>query len=139
VKAKPLSPLLTQWLHYCDKKGIKYTSNTLIYWQNKLKNRLTIDRQNALSKAITKGWKDFYLTPLKKSPYHHLLGQSLKMDKACERLMDIAFNENRFIYQFENIKVKTQEEPTTLFQRYGYHSPTLSRVQEKVLSMVRLF
>ncbi|CAA6807980.1 MAG: Unknown protein [uncultured Sulfurovum sp.] len=138
-------PLLNQWLEYCDKKKINYAKNNLTHWEKKLEKRLTIDQQEAIYTAIKNGWKDFYVVAIKESKYHKFLGKSLMMEKNCDTLLDIAFKEKRFIYQFKNIKIRTTEPPSSLFKRYGYDkselnkAPIVSDVKSKILGLIQRF
>jgi hypothetical protein len=152
-KSKPKTPktetkpstLLTQWLLYCDKKSIKYAKNNIKYWEEKLEKRLNIEQQEAIYNAIKKGWKDFYLIPIKESKYHKFLGKSLMMEKDCDTLIDIGFKEKRFIYRFKNITISSTEAPLKLFTRHGYvkeevkTAPMVSQVQDKILGLIRRF
>ena len=139
------APLLKQWLEYCDKKRIKYAKNNIKYWEEKLKKRVTIEQKEAVYNAIDKGWKDFYVTPIKESKYHKFLGKSLMMDRDCNTLIDIEFKNNQFIYQFKNIRVLSSVAPLKLFNRYGYNkqevkiAPIVGRVKDKILGMVKRF
>ena len=74
-------PVLKQWLDYCDKNRISYGKSNIKYWEKKIENRVTVEQQYAIYSAINKGWKDFYMLPLKDSKYHKLLGKSLMMEK----------------------------------------------------------
>ncbi|CAA6825414.1 MAG: Unknown protein [uncultured Sulfurovum sp.] len=149
TRLKPSVPsvpiLLEKWLLYCDKNAIKYSKNNLHYWNKKLENRLSIDQQKAIYTAMSRGWKDFYLVSIKESKYHKFLGKSLMMEKDCDTLVDIAFKEKRFIYQFKNIKISTTEPPSKLFERYGYDksevkkAPIVSDVKSKILGLIQRF
>ena len=139
------APLLKKWLEYCDKKRIKYAKNNIKYWEEKLKKRVTIEQQEAVYNAINRGWKDFYITPIKESKNHKFLGKSLMMDKDCDTLIDIGFKDNQFIYQFKNIRVLSLVPPLKLFNRYGYDkqevktAPIVSMVRDKILGIVKIF
>ncbi|CAA6811518.1 MAG: Unknown protein [uncultured Sulfurovum sp.] len=147
TKTKPKNEpkLLNSWLLYCDKNAIKYSKNNLKYWNKKLEKRLTIDQQEAIYNAIKNRWKDFYVVAIKDSKYHKFLGKSLMMEKDCDTLVDIAFKEKRFIYQFKNIKITTTEPPSKLFERYGYDkselkkAPIVSDVKSKILGLIQRF
>ncbi|CAA6820650.1 MAG: Unknown protein, partial [uncultured Sulfurovum sp.] len=149
TRLKPSVPsvptLLTQWTEYCDKQGVKYTQNNLKYWEKKLENRLSIDQQDAIYTAIKNKWKDFYVVAIKDSKYHKFLGKSLMMEKDCDSLIDIAFKEKRFIYQFKNIKISTTEPPSSLFKKYGYDkselnkAPIVSNVKSRILGLIQRF
>jgi hypothetical protein len=60
-------------------------------------------------------------------------------------LIDIVFKENRFIYQFKNIKITTTEPPSKLFERYGYEkeeiktAPIASDVKSRILGLIQRF
>ena len=137
--------LLTKWTEYCDKNKIRYTKNNLKYWEEKLTNRLTIDQEEAIYKAIDKKWKNFYIVPIKESKYHQFLGKSLMMEKDCDTLIDIAYRDKKYVYQFKNIRVMTAEPPAKLFKRYGYMkedvktAPIVSVVQDKIMGLIRRF
>ncbi|CAA6824365.1 MAG: Unknown protein [uncultured Sulfurovum sp.] len=136
---------MKQWLEYCDKNAIKYAKHNVNYWEKKLQTRLTIDQQEAIYEAIGKKWKDFYMKEKKESKYHKLLGQSLMMDKDCDTLLDIAYKNKHYIYQFKNIRVTTTEPPLKLFKRYGYHreevkiAPIASVVKDKIFGLINRF
>jgi hypothetical protein len=119
ARLKPSVPslptFLSKWLDSCDKRGVKYGKNNIKYWEKKLDGRVSIDQQEAVYKAIDRGWKDFYLVEKKASKYHKLLGKSLMMERDCDVLMDIASNKGSYIYQFKNIKITTKEPPLKLF------------------------
>ena len=145
VGARLKPSVLTKWIEHCDKNKIKYGKSNQIYWEKKLKNRLTIDQEEAVYNAINKKWKDFYLTPLKESKYHKLLGENLMMERDCESLIDICYRDKKYIYQFKNIKVTTAEPPLNLFKRCGYDraevttAPIVSVVRDKIMGMVHRF
>jgi len=144
--AKPLTstvpPVLKQWVEYCDKNGIHYNKSNIKYWENKLKNRVTIDQQQAVYTAINKKWKDFYMVSTQESKIHKLLGRSLKMEKECDTLLNIYYKDKKYIYQFKNIKVTTTQAPIELFKKYEYHrdkNPIASKFQETIMSLVKRF
>jgi len=149
ARLKPSIPnvpnVLKKWLEYCDKKGIKYQKNNLSYWEKKLKNRVTIDQQEAIYKAISRGWKDFYLTPQKESKYHKFLGKSLMMEKNCDTLLNLSLENKHYIYQFKNIKITTLAPPFELFKKYGYDNkelkkaPIISTIHKKLIGLVQKF
>lgn len=149
VRLKPsvqsVPTLLSKWLVYCDQHAIKYNKNNLKYWNKKLENRLSIDQQEAIYNAMKNRWKDFYVVAIKDSKYHQFLGKSLMMEKDCDTLVDIAFKEKRFIYQFKNIKITTTEPPTSLFKQYGYEkeevktTPIVSSVKDRLLGVIQRF
>jgi len=140
-----IPPLLKNWLDYCDKNRITYGRSNRIYWENQLKNRLTIDQQQAIYTAINKGWKNFYMESTKASKYQKFLGKCLMMEKDCDTLLDIGYYNKKYIYQFKNIKVTTTAPPQELFNRYGYSkteiktAPIVSQVKDKILGMVKRF
>ena len=139
------SPVLKKWLKYCDKNRIKYGKSNIIYWENKLKNRLTIDQEEAVYNAINKKWKDFYMVSIKDSKYHKLLGKSAMMEKDCHTLIDIAYRDKKYVYQFTNIKAISNEPPLKIFARCGYDrenvktAPITSRVKDKIMGIVKRF
>ena len=57
----------------------------------------------------------------------------------------IGFKEKRFIYQFKNIKIRTTEPPSKLFERYGYEkketktAPIVSGIHNKILGLIQRF
>jgi len=138
-------PLLSKWIEYCDKSGIRYGKNNLRYWEKKLDKRLSIDQQNAIYNAINHKWKDFYLVSIKESKYHKFLGKSLMMDKDCDTLLDIGYRDSKYIYQFKNIKVTTTAPPSEIFERYGYeksdmkNSPIISKIEERIKGLICRF
>jgi len=140
-----LPPLLKQWLAYCDKNGIRYYKNSIKGWNEKLKDRLTIEQQVAIYTAINNKWKNFYIKPIKESKVHKLLGKSLMMEKDCDTLLDISYRDKKYIYQFKNIRVTTTQPPTELFKRYGYDrkevktAPIVVSVADKIFGMVKRF
>jgi len=140
-----LPPLLKQWLAYCDKNGIKYYKNSIKGWNEKLKDRLTIEQQVAIYTAINNKWKNFYITPIQESKVHKLLGKSLMMEKDCDTLLDISYKDKKYIYHFRNIRVTTTAPPTELFKRYGYDkkevktAPIIASVADKIFGMVKRF
>ncbi|CAA6802957.1 MAG: Unknown protein [uncultured Sulfurovum sp.] len=144
-KTKATSILLNQWLDYCKKKKINYAKNNLTHWEKKLENRLSIEQQEAVYTAMSRGWKDFYVVPIKESKYHKFLGKSLMIEKDCDTLMDIRFSKKQFIYQFKNIKITTTEPPPKLFKKYGYEkeevkkAPIVSKVQDRLLGLIQRF
>ena len=145
--AKASSPILLDWLKYCDNKHIAYGKNNIEYWKNQLKDRLIIDQQKAIYTAINRGWKNFYIVPLKESKYHKFLGKSLRMDRDCDTLLDITYTSgDRYIYQFKNIKVTSTGSPEELFGRYGYTKidvvesiPIASQVKDKIMGVIKRF
>ena len=85
-KVKPsipnVSTVLKKWLDYCDKNSIKYAQQNIQRWEKNLEKRVSMDKEEAVYKAINRGWKDFYMTPVKESKYHKFLGKSLMMDRS---------------------------------------------------------
>ena len=145
-KAIPDNPNMLQiWLDYCDKKKIKYCKNNLNYWEKKLNKGLLIEQQEAVYQAINRGWKDFYLVPVKESGYRQFLGKSLMLEKDCDTLLDIVHINKKYIYQFKNIRISTTVPPNQLFHKYGYDkreeksAPITSRVQDTIRSLVNRF
>jgi len=138
-------PLLKKWFEYCDKSGVAYGKSNIVYWQNQLKNHLTIDQQKAIYTAIDRGWKNFYMVSTKESKYHKFLGKSLMMDRDCDTLLDISYKDKKYIYQFKNIKVTSTGSPQELFNRYGYTkaevktAPIISQVKEKIMGVIKRF
>ena len=149
IELKPstpvVPPLLTQWLEYCDKNSIRYTKKNITLWQKSLENRLTIEQQKAIYKAISCEWKNFYITPLKESKYHKFLGKSLMMKRDCDTLLDISYKNDQYVYKFKNIKITSTGTPQELFNRYGYSklnvktAPIASQVKEKLMGMFQKF
>jgi hypothetical protein len=76
--------LLNHWLVYCDKHAIKYSKNNLKHWNEKLKNRTTLEQKEAIFTAVKKKWKNFYIEPIKESKYHKFLSKSLMLEKNCD-------------------------------------------------------
>jgi len=140
-----MSPVLKKWLDYCDKNSIKYAPNNVKRWEKNLDKRISMDKEEAVYKAIGRGWKDFYMTPVKESKYHKFLGKSLMMDRDCDTLLDIGFKDEKFIYQFKNIRVVSATSPFKLFNRHGYdkkevkNAPIVLKVKEKILGIVKRF
>ncbi|MCK4440750.1 MAG: hypothetical protein KAU90_02005, partial [Sulfurovaceae bacterium] len=132
---------LARWITYCEKNRVRYNQNNLKHWLEKLNKRTTIEQIESVNKAINNKWKDFYLKPIKESPYHKFLGRSLMTnDRDCDTLIDISFKDNKFVYQFKNIKITTAEPPLDIFNRYGYtkseskDAPIISSVKDKIMS-----
>jgi len=147
-KSKPKTttpPLLKLWFDYCDKNKISYGKSNISYWESQLKNRLTIDQQQAIYNAINKKWKNFYMVSTKESKYQKFLGKSLMMEKDCDTLLDIGYYNKKYIYQFKNIRVTSTGSPQELFNRYGYTktdvktAPIASQVKDKIMGMVKRF
>ena len=149
VNLKPstptMPPLLKQWIEYCDKESVKYNKNNIKHWEDKVKNRTTIEQQMGIYKAIESGWKNFYITPIKESKVHKLLGKSLMMEKDCDTLLDIIYKDKKYIYIFKNIRVVSTEPPIKLFDKYGYtktdvkKAPIISSVQDKIMGIIKRF
>jgi len=149
ARLKPSIPsvptVFDRWIEYCDKNKIRYGKNNLKYWEKKLNQRLGIDQQEAIYIAIKRGWKDFYIVPIKASKYHRLLGKSLMMERDCDTLLDIGYVNKRYIYHFKNIKITTTAPPLELFKNYGYDrsevkkAPIVSVVQERIFGLIKRF
>ena len=66
-------------------------------------------------------------------------------EKDCDTLLNIAYRDKKYIYQFKNVKVTTTEPPLVLFNRCGYSkreektAPIASKVQDKIMGIVRRF
>ena len=139
VEPKPTSsvpsvpPVLVKWIEYCDRNGIRYGKNNLTYWEKQLKNRLTIEQEEAVFTAMNNKWKKFYIRPIKESKYHKLLGKCAMMERDCDTLLNITYRDKKYIYQFKNLKVTTAEPPLELFNRCGY-----SKREEKTVPMLLL-
>jgi len=136
--------VLAKWIVYCERNAIRYNRNNLKYWLDKIDNRTTIEQNQAVEKAISEKWKDFYLPPINKSPYHKLLGKSLMSDgRDCDTLLDIGTREGKFVFYFKNIKLVTAEPPNRLFDRCGYDrdelkdAPICSTIRDKIMGIVR--
>jgi len=119
-EAKLKISVLKQWIDHCDKNGIGYNQNNLKHWEKKVEKRLTIDQQEAIYTAIKNQWKNFYIKPVSASKYHKFLGQSLRLEKNCDTLLDITYRNKNYVYQFKNIKITTTAPPLELFKHYGY-------------------
>ena len=80
-----------------------------------------MDQEEAVYNAIRRGWKDFYMTPVKES------------------------KDQKFIYQFKIIRVVSSTPALKLFNRHGYTrtefktAPIASMVKEKILGIVKRF
>jgi hypothetical protein len=137
--------ILDKWLEYCNKNSINYTKSNLSHWENKLKKRVSIDKKEAVYNAINKGWKNFYIVSTEESKYHKFLGKSLMMEKDCNTLIDIGFKDNKFVYQFKNIRVFSAIPPLNLFNKYGYDNndvktaPISTLVKDKIMGMFQRF
>ena len=67
--------------------------------------RVNIEQEEAVYKAIDKGWKDFYLEDAKKSKFHAYLGRSLKMDgHKCLILQNISKEKISLCYSFQILR-----------------------------------
>ena len=66
-------------------------------------------------------------------------------DRDCDTLMDINFENKKFIYQFKNIRLITAESPSQIFKRCGYDrstpkdAPILLQVKDKIVGAIRRF
>jgi hypothetical protein len=143
--AQQVSPLLNRWLEYCNKSHISYTKSNINYWENKLKNRLTIEKETAVYTAIKRGWKDFYIPSIKESKYHKFLGRSVRLDQDCHTLLDISYRNERYVYQFKNARAVTTGNPEALFKRFeyietdSYLPPIASKIKDSVKGMIQRF
>ena len=61
---------------------------------------MSIEQQEAIYKAMDRGWKDFYLVEKKNSKYHKFLGRSLKMKRDCDTLLDIGYRDKTYMRIF---------------------------------------
>jgi len=140
-EAKLKISVLKQWIDHCDKNAIGYNQNNLKHWEKKVEKRLTIDQQEAIYTAIKNQWKNFYIKPVSSSKYHKFLGQSLRLEKDCDTLLDITYRNKNYVYQFKNIKITTTTPPLELFNQYGYkkQAPIILKVQDKIMSLVKRF
>ena len=112
---------LGNWIAYCEDNRIKYSQKHIENWLKRLDKRSSIDQHESIYKAINKKWKDFYLVEIKDSKNHRFLGQSLFFnDRYYEELVDLTKYKELFIYQFNNIRFKSEHSPDELFGRYGY-------------------
>ena len=140
-----LSLHLNHWIEYCDKNAIRYTKKTLESWSEKLKNRTTIEQKEAIFSAISKKWKNFYITAVKESKYHKFLGKSLMLKKDCDTLMDIDFKNNRYFYYFKNTTFSTEATPEKVFEKNGYDkkelkiAPIVEEMKKRILGVVKRF
>jgi hypothetical protein len=149
VESSPLkeskTTVLTDWLNYCNKNAIRYSKNNLNHWNEKLKNRTTLEQKEAVFTAVKRKWKNFYIEPVKESKYHKFLGKSLMLEKDCDTLVDIDFREERFYYKFKNRIISSTVTPQRLFDRHGYNkseektAPIVGEVKKKILGVVRWF
>ena len=136
--------ILAKWIIYCERNTIRYNKNNLKYWLEKINSRTSIEQNQAVEKAISQKWKDFYLEPIAKSPYHKFLGKSLMSDgKDCDTLLDIGTRDGKFVFYFKNIKLITAEPSSRLFDRCGYdrdemkNAPIHSTIRDKIMGIVR--
>ena len=140
-----MPPVLKLWLDYCDKNGVKYCTNNIKGWENNLKNRVTVEQQIAVYKAINSKWKNFYMRPLKESKVHKFLGKSLMMDRDCDTLLDISYKDKKYIYQFKNIRVTSPLLPKEIFAKYGYTksevktAPIAPNIKDRLMGMFQKF
>jgi len=136
---------LSKWLVYCEKKNITYGKTNMKNWLDKLNKQTSLEQKEAIFTAINKGWKDFYIEKRLDSPYHHLLGQSLMLDKECDTLLDIDYKEGKYYYIFKNLTMHSSVIPPKLFAEYGYQkeeikkSPIVPSVLEKIKGAIRRF
>ncbi|CAA6818912.1 MAG: Unknown protein [uncultured Sulfurovum sp.] len=136
--------LLQDWLTYCHKNAIRYSKNNLNSWNERLKNRSTLEQKEAIYTAIAKKWKNFYITPIKASKYHQFLGKSLMLEKDCDTLIDIDFREKYFYYKFKNRSISSMVEPQKLFAKYGYDkisktAPMVGEIKDKIVGLIERF
>ncbi|CAA6805853.1 MAG: Unknown protein [uncultured Sulfurovum sp.] len=136
--------LLKSWLEYCNKNNIRYSKNNLNHWSEKLKNRSTLEQKEAIYSAMAKKWKNFYITPIKESKYHQLLGKSLMLEKDCDTLIDIDFKAKRFYYTFKNRSISTMVEPKKLFDKHGYDNtskkaPMVEEIKDRIIGLFERF
>ncbi len=67
------------------------------------------------------------------------------MDRDCDTLLNIGKVNNKFIYQFKNIKVITAKPPEDIFKRCGYDrreskdAPIDSAVRDRIMGLVKRF
>ena len=145
-KEKPKVPtLLNHWIEYCDKNAIRYTKKSLESWNEKLKNRTTLEQKEALFTAINKKWKNFYITATKESKYHKFLGKSLMLQKDCDTLIDIDFKDKRYFYYFKNTTFSSEAEPQKVFEKNAYDkkevqtAPIVGDIKKRILGVVKRF
>ena len=134
--------VFAKWILYCDKKSIRYSKNNLKHWLDRLDKRVTIEQKDAVKTSINRGWKDLYLKDKKESKYSKFLGKSLFLDgKLFEKLQDVDFMDNKFIYIFKNGTVKIKMDIATMFKRYEYHnnSTMALEVKNRIMSVIKRF
>ena len=56
----------------------------------------------------------------KNSEYLQYLGKDLMLDKHCKNLRDVIFKEDKFVYIFENITIKSKKKIGDMFEKYAY-------------------
>ena len=140
-----LSLHLNHWIEYCDKNAIRYTKSNLQHWNEKLKNRTSIEQKEALFTAINKKWKNFYISPIKESKYHKFLGKSLMLQRDCDTLIDIDFKDKRYFYYFKNTTFSSEAEPKKVFAKNGYDkkevktAPLVGDIKKRILGVVKRF
>jgi len=136
---------LARWITYCERNSISYNRNNLKHWLEKLSGRTSIEQIEPIHKAIKEKWKNFYITPIEESKYHKFLGKSLMLERDCDTLIDIGKIEEKFVYQFKNIKITTAEAPADIFQRCGYDkrdskdAPMVSNIRDKLVGLIGRF
>jgi predicted transcriptional regulator with HTH domain len=130
------SDAFIKWIMYCHKRGIKYTKSNLQNWLEMLHNRTSIEQKNTINMAIKKNWKNFYILPITKSKYHQFLGRSIKEERYCEKLIDVDIKDDRFIYQFKNIRVLTKEPIEKLFERCEYFESS-NKINSAILNSLK--
>jgi hypothetical protein len=57
-------------------------------------------------------------------------------DRDCDTLLDIGKVDNRFIYQFKNVRITTAEPPEDIFKRCGYDR---SSMKDKIMGLINRF
>ena len=139
---KVSAKLFAKWCVYCDRNKIPYSASNLKYWIKKLDKRVNIEQEEAVYKAMEKGWKDFYLEDIKDSRFHTYLGRSLQMDgRECLVLQNVSKEGDKFVLQFSNIRIRTNEPIESMFERaeYYYGSSISSKVKKLFLGSVKKF
>ena len=67
------------------------------------------------------------------------------MERDCHTLIDIAYRNKKYVYQFTNIKAISTEPPLKIFARCGYDranvktAPIASLVKDKIMGIVKRF
>ena len=136
------SKLFAKWIVHCEHNNIAYNSNNIKYWVKKLDKRTSLEQEEAVYKAIDSGWKDIYIDDVKKSKFHEYLGRSLKSDgKECLVLQDVSKKGDKFVYQFQNIRVITKEPIDKIFERceYTYDNSINAKIKNVILGAIKKF